>query len=252
MNLWNGDGRYFLPARQVEPYRLWFEFLKLAKRSQRFRIDEVLYSPWGDVSGDDFDVWWKDHWKPLFATRASTRIIDTADEFSNATNDPTVVILRVSIADTKKTRLKDIDDALAGLKIAPTDRRKGLSRPAFDLSSKRSMNFKTLRGMLKLLELYQAKDLDIEAASLAYFLWSRSWNETVKTKKWNRPLVYEPTFLRSFVEEIEKKRANKRKGVKVMDEGGAYNDLRSQARRFITKGEKVLTNVAAGRFPGAF
>ena len=247
-----GDNEYRLPKGKIEPYRLWFEYLKLAKVSQRFQIDEGLYSPWGDVSVTDFDIWWKKNWKPLFGIRASTRLIKNAEDYALATKDPTVVVLRVSISDTKKTRLKDINDALMGLRIAPTDGKKGQSRPAFDLSSKRSMNFKTLRGMLKFLELYHAKDLDIEAASLAYFRWSRGWNEKVRAKKWKRPSVYEPTFLRRFVDEIEKKRASKRKGLKLLDERGAYKNLRSQAMRFIRKGEKILSNVAVGRFPGAF
>ena len=31
---WAGYGTYVLPARKVEPYRLWFEFLKLAYQTQ--------------------------------------------------------------------------------------------------------------------------------------------------------------------------------------------------------------------------
>ena len=36
---WSGDGTYYLPARQVEPYRLWFEFLKQAHRDADIEID---------------------------------------------------------------------------------------------------------------------------------------------------------------------------------------------------------------------
>ena len=36
---WSGDGTYYLPARQVEPYRLWFEFLKQAHRDQDLQVD---------------------------------------------------------------------------------------------------------------------------------------------------------------------------------------------------------------------
>jgi len=32
---WSGDGRFYLPARQVAPYRLWFEFLKRHLRNEQ-------------------------------------------------------------------------------------------------------------------------------------------------------------------------------------------------------------------------
>ena len=38
---WSGDGTYYLPARQVEPYRLWFEFLKQAHRDAEIQIDHT-------------------------------------------------------------------------------------------------------------------------------------------------------------------------------------------------------------------
>ena len=35
----SGDGEYVLPARKVEPYRLWFEFLKLALKDPDIKVD---------------------------------------------------------------------------------------------------------------------------------------------------------------------------------------------------------------------
>jgi len=44
---WSGDGTYYLPSRQVEPYRLWFEFLKQAHRDPDIEVDYEHYAEWG-------------------------------------------------------------------------------------------------------------------------------------------------------------------------------------------------------------
>ena len=107
--------------------------------------------------------------------------------------------------------------------------------------------------LAKYLQLYQSSEFDVEATSIAYSNWARTWNDKVRSKKWKRPLVYEPTFLRSFIEEMSDRKAYiKRHGVKPKSNTRKYDDLRSQARRFIRKGEKILKNVAVGKFPGAF
>ena len=35
---WKGDEAHLLPAQQVEPYRLWFEFLQLASKDETLTI----------------------------------------------------------------------------------------------------------------------------------------------------------------------------------------------------------------------
>jgi len=78
------------------------------------------------------------------------------------------------------------------------------------------MNLKTLRGMLKYLQLYASKNWDIEETSLAYQAWAKAWNEKVRAKKWERPQVYLPPFLSRFVEEIASKRDAKEARQKVI------------------------------------
>src|SRR5882672_8074085 len=52
-------------ASRRENYRLWFEFLRLAKRSADKKVIDGLkrsaafYEPWGDISSESFQVWWK-------------------------------------------------------------------------------------------------------------------------------------------------------------------------------------------------
>lgn len=247
-----GDPQYRLPKGKVEPYRLWFEYLKVALSHPDIQINQSIYTRWTVQADTQFEDWWGNHWRQLFATRAETSVIETVGDFSAAVDDPRFAVLRVSLSGTKKQRIKDIEDALAGLKKRDGDVRASPSKPAFSISAKRSMNMKTLRGMLKYLQLYEEKGWDLEDASLAYLKWSKDWNEKVRTKKWKRPLVYVPPFLGVFAEEIETRRATKKAGPKKINNTDEYDTMRGQARRFIRRGEKILRNVAVGRFPGAF
>ncbi len=248
-----GDKQFRLPKGKVEPYRLWFEFLKLAEKHPNIEIDQKHYAMWSDFRDLKFEDWWKSRWRELFSMKAATRVLDSVAEFEVAEADPTIVVVQVSLNDSKQRRIKDINDALAGLSVRGDDKSKAKTKPVYEISSKRKINFKTLRAMLKYLQLYQSNEFDIEAASLAYFKWARAWNEKVRSKKWKRPLVYEPPFLRKLTEEINDRRNYIRQhGSKPKSNTREYDDFRSQARRFLRKGEKILTNVAIGKFPGSF
>jgi hypothetical protein len=247
-----GDASYRLPKGAVEPYRLWFEYLKLALKHPDISVDRELYRTWDNVEEIDFDEWWSGHWRELFATRAETAVIVTEASFNEALSDPRFVVLRVALSGTKKHRMKDIEDALSGIKLPDGLGRISPSQPPFVLSSKRSMNLKTLRGMLKYMQLYESNAWDIEAASLAYFKWAKTWNENVRSKKWKRPLVYVPPFLFAFADEIMKRKTRKSTGPKKQNNTEEYDICRNQSRRFIRRGEKILKNVASGKFPGSF
>lgn len=247
-----GNAQYRLPKGKVEPYRLWFEYLRVALRHPEITVDAKVYKDWGVTGDTDFDGWWSENWQKLFATQAQTAVISEVSDFKAATNDPSCAVIRVSLSGTKKSRIKDIEAALAELSSMKAGTKAPSAKPAFAISSKRSMNLKTLRGMLKYLQLYEQKNWDIEGASLAYFKWSRGWNDKVRSKKWKRPLVYAPPFLGAFANEIEKRKASKKSGPRKMNNTQQYDYLRSQARRFIRRGEKILRNVAVGKFPGSF
>lgn len=76
---WSGDGSHKLPAQQVEPYRLWFEFLKLASRDPDVRINGKLYAAWGDYETLTFDQWWSPNWRRLFAVDVGVYEIKPSD-----------------------------------------------------------------------------------------------------------------------------------------------------------------------------
>ena len=52
-----GDHIKELPKGKIEPYRLWFEFLKLALEIQPDKVDKKFYAPWGDISKLTFNEW---------------------------------------------------------------------------------------------------------------------------------------------------------------------------------------------------
>jgi hypothetical protein len=243
-----GDPHYRLPKGKIEPYRLWFEYLKVSLRHPDIQVDQSIYVDWHVQLDTEFDAWWSKHWRHLFATRAETAVIETVEDFEAALADPRFAVIRVSLSGTKKQRIKDIEDALAGIRKPEGHARASPTKPLFSISAKRSMNLKTLRGMLKFLQLHEEKGWDLEEAALAYFKWSKEWNEKVRTKKWKRPLVYVPPFLAVFVEEIEKQRSTKRAGSRKVNNTEQYDVMRGQARRFIRRGEQILSNVAAGSF----
>ncbi len=71
-----GDSSFRLPKGTIEPYRLWFEYLKVADRHPNIEVDRSLYGNWGAIEGVAFDDWWSKHWRELFATQAETAVIE--------------------------------------------------------------------------------------------------------------------------------------------------------------------------------
>ena len=68
-----GDGYYVLPTNEKEPYRLWFEWLKLAQRDSEVCFTDNRYDAWGDVQDTPFEDWWDENWRTLFGMTAGVR-----------------------------------------------------------------------------------------------------------------------------------------------------------------------------------
>jgi len=116
---WSGDGTYYLPARQVEPYRLWFEFLKQAHRDPEIEVDYEHYEEWGNFWDQEFGEWWSGAtWRSLFAVDAGVRIFDFDDTPSH---DENALILRLPLNKDPKQTLKDVEQLLkqhdAGIRL---------------------------------------------------------------------------------------------------------------------------------------
>jgi hypothetical protein len=111
MEKWSGDGTYYLPARQVEPYRMWFEFLKQAHRDPDIEVDYEHYAEWGDFASQSFGHWWSGPtWRQLFAVDAGVRVIDAAEVGGN---DAGAIIVRLPLNKDPSETLKDVAELLS-------------------------------------------------------------------------------------------------------------------------------------------
>lgn len=246
----SGDHIKELPKGKVEPYRLWFEFLKLALEVQPEKVDKNFYEPWGNVSGEKFNDWFPKSWQKLFSTPASLTVVSSVSEAQNYLDDPKRVLISIDKAGPVKRQIEDFKKILK-VHRQPTAKQSVL-RPAFEIASNRSMNNASLRAMLKLLSLYHAQNGKIDEATKNYFAWATAWNGQIKDKKWKREQIRIPSVLANFAKEIElHENALLQNGTRIKKREQYYS-ARSDAGRFLRKARKVLDNVSSGKFPGAF
>lgn len=249
-----GDRGEVLPRRKIEPYRLWFEYLKTALGDPAVTIDHSIYEPWGDVRTADFDDWWATHWRSLFAEPATqVSVVGSSSEAASALADETQVLIRVPLNSLSKVRIAEVEQIVKSeLKKRPGLRRSRPKAP-FAIRAKRTIRRDVLRGMLRLYQLYLKHGKDLDPAAVEYYTWSTEWNVTVRTKGWDRPLVYVPPQLPEYVRAIEEvsapasasqRRANRRRS--------KYDELRPKIRRYVLRAERVARNVGKGVFPGEF
>lgn len=243
----SGDLVHELPKGKIEPYRLWFEYLKLALQIYPSRVDKAFYESWGDVEKLDFDEWFKDNWKKLFATPASVSILSDATDINDALNNPDTLVIRVSSNAPIRRQIADFTKALKALPRSKTV--KFPTEPRFVITSKRSMNLAQLRAKLKLLKLFY--DLqDLERSAVAYYDWATTWNEGLRGKKKPKNQIFIPSPIENLIEEIKLFEGDQKKSKRKLKKPVLYNNARSDLRRFLRKGEKVLSNVEKGIFPG--
>jgi hypothetical protein len=67
------DGPYVLPGG-IEPYRIWFEWLKLAMRDPTVSVDMGHYNQWGPIEAVSFDEWFEENWRRLFGVSVVTKL----------------------------------------------------------------------------------------------------------------------------------------------------------------------------------
>jgi len=248
--VFKGDFVDELPKAKVEPYRLWFEYLKLAVTDERVSIDKDHYAAWGNISELEFSQWWSQNWRNLFAVPSNVQVIENVESAARALEDGAIVI-RISKGTQYKKLISDLT-VLHKSTINP----KGVSaasdtKARFQITSKRSLHYPTLRAMLKFLQLHR-ETADLETTCIQYHRWATAWNKRVKEKKQKLALVHVPTFLASFVEEIEAHRQAQKGSFKKVPRSGYYNTLRSTARRYLRRAETILKNITVGKFPGTY
>ncbi len=246
----SGDLIYELPKGKVEPYRLWFEYLKFAIETIPSRVDRRLYEPWGDILNSDFDEWFQKSWRNLFANQASVSLVNNIDDAQEALRDTGSILIKVRNTAPIRRQITDLTKALkvfSGTKKISQD-----NDPLFIIDSKRSMSLDTLRSMLKFLRLMQIHQ-DIELAALEYYNWADAWNKKIKVKKNDkRSPIHIPAPIGGLIRQIESHEREKNGSKRKIKKSVAYNNARSDVRRFQRKAETVVFNVARGQFPGEY
>jgi hypothetical protein len=97
-----------LPYRR-EAYRLWFEYLRIARNSTLTRVREALkksapfYAPWGDISNVKFDHWWKEK-AYLFEDKYIVRRLTAGQPPSN----PQSLIVEIPLSRSLTMLMKDV------------------------------------------------------------------------------------------------------------------------------------------------
>ncbi len=261
---WDGDGIHRLPSKQVEPYRLWFEFLSLAAKDPTLSIDETVYKNWGDYRGLKFTPWWTPHWRTLFAVDIGVRILEPADIAHSI--DPHSILLRVPRYQSKQKTLRQIADLL---ETEVSERLAAMPAGQFrlDCGTDRTGQpidpaIRFLRNLDKvrlLMHLYRfwlqhpsVEDRTrIEETAKSYFAWASAWNTRVREKNWKRDLIEIPPAIRTYCEFLE--RRGERRRMTLYDSNDSdWASARSQIARYIRKARRLAGNTARGQFPGQY
>ena len=262
---WRGNEEHRLPAQKVEPYRLWFEFLKLASKDPEIQIDKRFYQRWGSVTDADFDAWWSAHWRDLFSVDIGVRVCEPGEGTEKHRNGD--LILRIPLYQDKTRTLNQIAELLdqngAGERLA--DMRQGQFHLSVGVSDGHPVHPSTrfLRNLSKvklLMHLYRfwlegqglGERQRLEQTAKRYFAWADGWNRKVRERKWKRrPLIEIPYALTEYVAYLEKRGSRKRVLIYELNEPDAANHRR-QIARYIRKARRVAENVGRGEFPGNY
>jgi hypothetical protein len=256
---WRGDRSNLLPAHQVEPYRLWFEFLQLASKDADISVDHSLYIAWGNYQSSTFDAWWSSHWRKLFAVNFGAReLIDRADIKSVGERE---IVIAVPLYQSPSKTASQVRQLLEGkgAKERISDAPMGSFRPrALDADGNEIptthrflKNLGKIRLYLRLYRYWVANSSlshrkRLEQTAINYFEWAQAWNRKVSAKRGDkRPRAELPGCISGYVTNI---RARTNKELGNHDDG----NHRRQYVRYLRKAVQIARNVGIGVFPGHY
>lgn len=186
---WRGDSSNELPAHQVEPYRLWFEFLKLASSDPTVNFDKTHYKTWGRYEDLEFREWWSRHWRNLFSVSVGVRLLQLGEV---ATRTGGELIVSIPIHQDRGRSVSQIKELLdqhavgTQLKKMPTgqfclDVGVGAHGANIHPSTRFLKNLDKVRLLMHLYRFWLkhpnlADTKRLEAMSKDYFDWADAWN----------------------------------------------------------------------------
>jgi hypothetical protein len=222
-----GDERHRIPFGLREAYRLWWEYVQLARKKYGDRVVRKKYREWRDLDAK-FEDWFNANWTRLFAVDRDIEVVREQPNrlvISVPLDEPIVHVLRAVRAELWKRR------------AGPRARRKAQSSGAKFTIAAENLKYAPLRAYLRILALDRKHGGNRAAVVKEYYAWAKQRN--AKVRKWRK----------------EGKSAGKR--LKDIDEAGwdkATDRTRTtiMVARYLKKGRKIVQNTLAGQFPGEF
>ncbi len=215
-----------------EAFRLWFEYLKLAKQSKRSVIKDALkgsgafYVSWGDISNTKFDDWWKSY-AHLFEEKYIVRTLAPGEP----PLDPQALIIEVPLTMSPTDlldRVKFIIQKASESKERANRKAKKAPSTSYRLSIGAEPKLDAVREMLSVYRDVHLKNPKLRGEALLetthrYYLGR-------KNKSWAKiPMALDVS-------------------PRLEDKVRAMRNL----RRYIQKAENIMLNVAKGEFPGDY
>ena len=220
-------------GEQRRAYRLWFEYLKVARQSSDPRVKAALvgsrpfYIPWEMDKAKDFNSWWTTHAR-LFEEKYFVRELAAGEP----PKDPDALIVEIPLTRSPTELMKSVRAIVqAAANARQTSNRKSKRVPTtyYRLTEDTEPKIDAIREMLSIYRDIYIKDRHLRGKALLtavhrYYLGR-------KNKRWAKvptPLLYEEGY--------------------DLDEARAMRNV----RRYIQKAEKIVLNVARGQFPGKY
>ena len=218
-------------AARKDAYRLWFEYLKVARASTKKEVVAALnvsapfYAPWEMEKAGKFDPWWKDH-RHLFEEELSVReLVD-----GESPKDPNSLIIEVPLNRSPTILTKKVKEIIqVAYERQERKSRKGKIKPTayYHLSEGAEPKFDAVREMLSVYRDVYLKNPRLRGSDLLdavhrYYLGR-------KNKRWAKiPMQFQ--------------------------HAGSDDAIRAMRnlRRYIQKAEVVVLNVARWQFPGKY
>jgi hypothetical protein len=219
-------------AIQKRAFRLWFEYLKVARQSTKKDVKSALtvsqpyYAPWEMDKAAGFDAWWINH-AHLFEEKYTVRVLKNGERSA----DPEALIVEIPLTQSPTILTRKVKSIIQNAFEAHEKKsRKGKSKPTayYKLTEGSEPKFDAIREMLSVYRDVYLHDPKIRG--------DRLLEETHRyyLKKKNKKYAKVP--------------------MAFQHDGSVSDKIRAMRnlRRYVQKAEKVVLNVARGQFPGVY
>lgn len=252
-----GDATHRLPMGLREPYRLWFEFVKLTLSDPNLRVSK-RYASWGDIKHNTFDKWWNTHWREMFAVRIGTTEVRTAAQLTVARSNDNLV-LAVPRDMPIASALREVRKQLQVAHVGTRERiRRRASNAPFRIDAV-NLKYEPLQRLLRIYRYDLKHQGDAQKIAHDEWIWTRQRNKWVqqvnaereaqKRKRWRKIIKqqgWKSEDMRALIELESMDTA-------LADKGIETRETQQRAMwRLLRKARRIAKNVARGSFPGKY